>query len=224
MLHHQNLFVLSFAALFLALFCHCSATKFMVGDSAGWIIPPYPTYYSNWSQTHIIRAGDIVEFKFDDKFYNLIQVSQQEYEHCTSLEPLRIFNSSPVILPMKERGVLYFTCSISNYCCLGQKIVIYVQDSPPPPPPPPQSPSPSQAPITISPQLSPNGSAPQPYGSSPPSPTTNTPGTDGGNPPGPTSTPGGNSNAVALVGGRSFTESLGPLLSMLGALLGFWMM
>lgn len=167
------------------------------------------------------------EFKFDDKFYNLIQVSQKEYQHCTSLEPLRIFNSSPVILPLRERGVLFFICNIPNYCCLGQKIVISVhKDSLEKTP----SPSPSQVPITISPHpSSPNASAPQPHGSSsgmssPPSPTTNTSGGNGGNSPGPSSTQEGKSNAVALVGGRSFTVSLGQLLSMLGAFFGLWVM
>ncbi|RDX95977.1 hypothetical protein CR513_21426, partial [Mucuna pruriens] len=219
MLHHQNHFVLSFSALFLAFFCHCSATNFTVGDSSGWVIPPYPTYYSNWSHSHLIRAGDSLEFKFNDKFYNLVQVSQQEYDHCTSLEPLRIFNSSPVILPLKERGVLFFICSISNYCCLGQKIVISVHEHVPPSQNPPSaspSPSPSQVP-TISPQLPPNGSSPQPHGSNgtsnPPSPTTNT---SGGNSPVPSSTQRGKANAVALQGGTSFT------VSMLAAFLGFW--
>ncbi|CAJ1976599.1 unnamed protein product [Sphenostylis stenocarpa] len=190
-----------------------------VGDSAGWIIPPYPTFYNNWTHSHFIRAGDSIEFLFDDKFYNLIQVSQQEYEHCTSLEPLRIFNSSPVILPLKEKGVLFFTCSISNYCCLGQKIAISVhegssQNPPSPSPSPSPSPLPSQVPIIISPpQLSPNGSAPQPHGSSgisSPQPSTgNTSGGNGGNSPVPSSTQDDVNNAVALACGISFSLSLG---------------
>ena len=88
------------------------------------------------------------EFKFDDKFYNLIQVSQKEYQHCTSLEPLRIFNSSPVILPLRERGVMFFICNIPNYCCLGQKIVISVHEGSIEKPPSP-SPSPSQVPTKL---------------------------------------------------------------------------
>lgn len=60
MSQHQNPFVLSFLAFFLAFFCHCSATTFTVGDSAGWIIPPYPAYYSNWSNSNFVRAGDSV--------------------------------------------------------------------------------------------------------------------------------------------------------------------
>ncbi|ESW16208.1 hypothetical protein PHAVU_007G137400 [Phaseolus vulgaris] len=228
MVLHQTPFFLSFLAMFIAFFCHCSATKFTVGDSAGWIIPPYPTYYNNWTHSHFIRAGDSIEFQFDDKFYNLIQVSQQEYEHCTSLQPLRIFNSSPVILPLKERGELFFTCSISNYCCLGQKIMISVHEGSSQNPPSP-SPSPSQVPIIISPpQLSPNGSAPQPHGSSgmssPPPSTGSTSGGNVGNPPVPPSTQNDENNAMALVGARSFTLSLGQVLSIIGAFFGFWVM
>ncbi|KAK7278582.1 hypothetical protein RJT34_23614 [Clitoria ternatea] len=192
MLQHQNPFVLTFSALLLSFFCHCSATQFIVGDSAGWVIPPYPTYYSNWSHSHAIRVGDSLEFDFDDKFYNLIQVSQYEYEHCTSFEPLRVFNSSPVILPLKEKGMLFFICSISNYCCIGQKIAISVHERSSQNPPTP-SPSPSQVPT-----ISPKGSAPQPHGtggrSNPPTSTTNTT-----SPP----TQEGKSNAVALVFERS---------------------
>jgi len=60
MVLHQTPFFLSFLAMFIAFFCHCSATKFTVGDSAGWIIPPYPTYYNNWTHSHFIRAGDSI--------------------------------------------------------------------------------------------------------------------------------------------------------------------
>ncbi|KAK7391550.1 hypothetical protein VNO78_19966 [Psophocarpus tetragonolobus] len=225
MLQHPHPFVLSFSALFLGFFGHCSATTFIVGGSAGWIIPPYPTYYNNWSYSHFIRVGDSIEFKFDDKFYNLIQVSQQEYEHCTSLEPLRIYHSSPVIIPLKERGVLFFICSVPNYCSLGQKIVISVHERSFENPPS-LSPSPSQVPTTIPPQLSTNGSAPQPHGSSgissPPPSTRTTPGGNAGDSPLPSSTQEGKSSA--LVDGTSFAVFLGQLLSMLAAFLGFWVM
>jgi len=119
--------------------------------------------------------------------------------------------------------VLFFTCSISNYCCLGQKIAISVHEPPSP------SPSPSQVPIIIPPpQLSPNASAPQPHGStgmsSPPPSTGNTSGGDVGNSPVPSSTQDDANNAMALIGGRSFTLSLAQVLSILVAFFGFWVM
>ena len=125
--------------------------------------------------------------------------------------------------------MLFFTCSISNYCCLGQKVVISVHEGSSPKPPSPSlspSPSPSQVPIIISPpQLSPNGSAPQPHGSSgmssPPPPAGNTSGGNAGNSPVPSSTQGHVNNAMTLASGRSFTLSLGQVLSIIGVSLAF---
>ncbi|CAL5209012.1 unnamed protein product [Lathyrus oleraceus] len=152
-------FVLLLSSLFLTFLYQCCATQFIVGDSAGWIIPPYPTYYTCWTDSHFIREGDSLEFNFDTKFYNLIQVSKSEYEHCTALEPLKVFNTSPINFPLKEIDVYYFICSVSNYCTLGQKIMIDVhrislQITP----------TPSASPPKISPRSLPNGYAPQPSG------------------------------------------------------------
>ncbi|XP_057426419.1 early nodulin-55-1-like [Lotus japonicus] len=140
------------------------------------------------------------------------QVSQSEYEHCTSLEPVKVFHSSPVIIPLKEKGVYFFTCSILNYCCLGQKIIISVHENSPQNPPTPSPPI-SQVP-SISPQ-----SSPPPLGmSNPPSNMPN--GTDGGNSPVPASThEGEKSNAVALMCRTSFMRGLSSLLA---TFLGFW--
>ncbi|KAF1858982.1 hypothetical protein Lal_00010014 [Lupinus albus] len=75
-------------------------------DSSGWVIPPYPSYYSNWAHSHLMRVGDSLEFHFYHKLYNLVQVRQNDYDHCTTLEPVEIFNSSPAIIPLKEKGTV----------------------------------------------------------------------------------------------------------------------
>ncbi|CAI8603957.1 unnamed protein product [Vicia faba] len=144
---------------FLTFLYQCCATQFIVGDSAGWVIPPYPTYYTSWSDSHIIREGDTLEFNFDTKFYNLIQVSKSEYEHCTALEPLKVFYTSPINFPLKEKDVYYFICSVSNYCSLGQKIIIDVHGASLQ-----NTPAPSASPPKISSRSFPNGYAPQPSG------------------------------------------------------------
>ncbi|KAF1874352.1 hypothetical protein Lal_00008557 [Lupinus albus] len=110
---YQKPFVLSFLALFITCLCHCSATPFIVGDSSGWVIPPYPSYYSNWAHSHLMRVGDSLEFHFYHKLYNLVQVRQNNYDHCTTLEPVEIFNSSPAIIPLKEKGKLYLSDTIN---------------------------------------------------------------------------------------------------------------
>ncbi|XP_004496103.1 blue copper protein 1b-like [Cicer arietinum] len=210
MLQLQNPFVLLLSSLFLTFLHHCSATQFIVGDSAGWVIPPYPTYYTNWTDSYFLREGDSLEFNFDTKFYNLIQVSQSEYEHCTALEPLKVFNSSPVNFPLKERGVYYFICSVSNYCTLGQKIKIYVHQSAPKISPTPSASPPQQKAPMISPQISPNGSVPQPSGSI--------------NPPPPSNVPSPTPGCPSSFQGKKFDIDVKLVCAMLGTFIGFWVM
>ncbi|WJX13835.1 hypothetical protein P8452_04180 [Trifolium repens] len=216
MLQLHNPFVLLLSSLFLTFLYQCSATQFIVGDSAGWVIPPNPTYYNNWTNSNFFREGDSLEFNMDTKFYNLIQVSQSEYDHCTSLEPLKVFNTSPINFPLKEKGVYYFICSVSNYCTLGQKITILVHEIAPQNPPTPSASPPLQQAPKISPKISPNGSAPQP--SIPPaSINVSSPTPQGGNegcPPTPSSIQGVKNNIdVTLL-----------VCAMFGTFLGYWLM
>ncbi|PON70241.1 Phytocyanin domain containing protein [Parasponia andersonii] len=140
----------------------CSSLQYWVGDSL-WTIPPFPDYYSNWSSSHFFKIGDSLVFDFETGRYNVIQVTRQEYESCTSWSPIKIINGGPGIIPLTERGVFYFICNFSNYCSLGQKIDITVHDCresyPPAPAPSPVSP-PSPAPAVVAPSLTPynNGS------------------------------------------------------------------
>lgn len=92
-------------------------------------------------------------FDFETGRYDVIQVSRQDYESCTSLSPLKIFYGGPAIIQLHEQGVFYFICNFSNYCDLGQKIAITVHDCRQVFPP---SPSPSPVSTIIPPSLPPN--------------------------------------------------------------------
>ncbi|XP_059669094.1 blue copper protein-like [Cornus florida] len=59
-------------------------------------------------------------------FTNVMQVSAREYESCTADYAFRTFTSGPATVPLIEKGVFYFVCSVSNYCTLGQKVAITV--------------------------------------------------------------------------------------------------
>ncbi|RYR37911.1 hypothetical protein HN873_029922 [Arachis hypogaea] len=210
MLKHQKGFVLSFSALLLllAMNCHCSSahTQFIVGDSAGWVIPPYPTYYTNWSHNHFFRVGDSLVFNFDPKFYNLMEVSEYEYEHCTSMEPLKVFNSSPAIIQLNQNASFFFVCTIANYCCLGQKLAVSVHQRTHNNKPPSPSPSPSPSPL-------PSHAPPPPTPPLPLPPSASNSNGSAGNPP-----PSSNTTNNAVAFGTNFSVHLLPLL-----LLGFWM-
>ncbi|XP_030551111.1 cucumber peeling cupredoxin-like [Rhodamnia argentea] len=99
--------------------------QYKVGGSI-WSIPPYPTYYSNWSSSHYFLVGDILVFEFESGFYDVMQVSRREYEACTADNPFQSFHAGPVRVPLIEKGMFYFICSVSCYCSLGQKVEVAV--------------------------------------------------------------------------------------------------
>ncbi|KAF7811537.1 cucumber peeling cupredoxin-like [Senna tora] len=236
----RNPFVLSFSPLILLLLLSLfflsssssSATQFTVGDSSGWAIPPYPSFYTNWSKSQSFKVGDSLEFNFNAKFYNLVQVSEYEYEYCSSLNAVRLFNKSPAIIPLSKRGKFFFICNISNYCCSGQKIAISVHESssqtPPSPSPSPSPPPPASATSPSSPPIGPcctvaTSPSPSPSESSinsMPSPSSN--GNGGYNSPEPsTRDVGEKSIGVSLQQATNFSFSVKNLFSMFATLLAF---
>ncbi|KAJ7974818.1 cucumber peeling cupredoxin-like [Quillaja saponaria] len=154
---------------------HSSAgTRYTVGDSP-WNIPPYPTYFDNWSSSNFFRTGDSLVFDFETNLYNLIQVPRQDYEDCTSCNPIKVLTYGPATIPLTHRGVFYFICNISNYCSLGQKISVTVHnyrspDNPTPAPLPSPSPPPTSPVPISSPSSPPKGSVTPPTGTYYPSP------------------------------------------------------
>ncbi|KAI6670035.1 hypothetical protein NL676_004920 [Syzygium grande] len=161
--------------------------QYKVGGSI-WSIPPYPTYYSNWSSSHRFFVSDelrnlisrfnfgpfpslvlfdhsvigciksvprsfllfVSVFEFRTGFYNVMQVSRREYEDCTADNPFRSFRTGPARVPLIEKGVFYFICSVSCYCSLGQKVEVAVYHHPVPVAvPPPDIVPPPTGPTTV---------------------------------------------------------------------------
>ncbi|CAH9147419.1 unnamed protein product [Cuscuta epithymum] len=118
----------------------CGVVEHRVGgEEWGWTIPPHHHFYGNWSSSRSFRPGDTLLFDFDPVFYNLIQVSNREYDACTANQPFQAFtdHAPPLIIPLRESGVFYYLCSLLNYCSLGLKLNVSVQPPTPSPLPPP---------------------------------------------------------------------------------------
>ncbi|KAG2669486.1 hypothetical protein I3843_14G036900 [Carya illinoinensis] len=156
-----------------------SGVKYQV--SSIWSIPPFPTYYSNWSLSHFFRTGDFLSFDFETGHNDVIQVSRQEYESCTACNPLRVINIGPAIVPLAEKGVFYFISNFSNYCGLGLKVSVWVHGCSEGLQPTP-SPSPSPSPLRVPPSSSPAPTPRTRNGSNSPAPTP-APSPDDGYPP-----------------------------------------
>lgn len=97
------------------------------------------------------------DFDFDSGFYDVIEVSRGEYDSCSTNQPFKAFVDGPAVVDLTEKGVFYFICNISNYCRLGQKVSVIVEEKAvdiapnlsPSPSPSANSPYSSQAPSVL---------------------------------------------------------------------------
>ncbi|KAL1559463.1 mavicyanin-like [Salvia divinorum] len=99
-----------------------------VGDSI-WSIPPTNNFYKNWSSSYIFHTGDTLYFDFDSGLYNVLQVSRGEFDMCTGYEPYKTFIDGPATIPLLMKGVFYYVCNVSNYCALGLKLWVIVEQT-----------------------------------------------------------------------------------------------
>ncbi|XP_057789256.1 mavicyanin-like [Salvia miltiorrhiza] len=104
------------------------ALQHRVGDSI-WSIPPTINFYKNWSSSYTFHTGDSLYFDFDSGLYNVLQVSRGEFDRCTGDEPYNAAYDGPATIPLPLKGVSYYICNVSNYCALGQKVWIIVEQS-----------------------------------------------------------------------------------------------
>ncbi|GER54971.1 early nodulin-like protein 1 [Striga asiatica] len=109
----------------------------VVGDSI-WSIPPTHDFYSNWSTSYSFHVGDTLYFDFDSGFYDVNLVLRGEFDSCSGAHAVRAFVEGPVFFRLSRKGAFYFVCGVSNYCSLGMKVSVVVDD---------RSESPSSSPV-----------------------------------------------------------------------------
>ncbi|TVU45894.1 hypothetical protein EJB05_05403 [Eragrostis curvula] len=105
-----------------------AATDHVVGGpDSMWCIPPSAGLYEAWAANTTFVAGDNLVFRFEMGFYDVVLVSKKEYDDCTAGDPYNSFSAGPAVVPL-EAGVHYYVCSVGNYCSLGVKFFVTVQN------------------------------------------------------------------------------------------------
>ncbi|XP_037443245.1 umecyanin-like [Triticum dicoccoides] len=109
--------------------CAVTATDHVVGGSL-WTIPTSSDHYSNWAGNRTIFAGDNLVFRFDAGMYDVVQVGQWEYNRCSWEDPYSdTLKSSPAVFHLLFADANYYVCTIANYCSLGVKLYVQVQQA-----------------------------------------------------------------------------------------------
>ncbi|KAG4959710.1 hypothetical protein GLYMA_13G158200v4 [Glycine max] len=133
---------------------------FIVGETAGWIVPGNASFYTAWASGKNFRVGDVLVFNYASNTHNVEEVTKANFDACSSASPIATFTTPPARVTLNKSGQHFFICGIPGHCLGGQKLAINVTGSstatPPSaaaPPTTPSSPSPAGA-VTPPPQNS----------------------------------------------------------------------
>ncbi|KAL3526555.1 hypothetical protein ACH5RR_011211 [Cinchona calisaya] len=120
----------------------CAVSRLItVGDNPGWT----PNVnYTDWASHQHLYVGDWLLFRFDKRYYNVVEVNKTNYEQCNEREFItNITKGGRDVFQVTEARPYYFI-SRGGYCYNGMKVTINVEASPPAPAPAPANSSPSK--------------------------------------------------------------------------------
>ncbi|XP_026410931.1 mavicyanin-like [Papaver somniferum] len=106
-----------------------TASTYDVGDTSGWTTMGNIDY-NKWSSSKSIHVGDTIRFVYNPKYHNVLQVTSQDYESCTTTSPLATYTTGNDSIQIKGDDThYYFICGVPGHCKIGQKVDIQVSDS-----------------------------------------------------------------------------------------------
>ncbi|XP_045811347.1 lamin-like protein [Trifolium pratense] len=103
-----------------------------VGGPKGW---NQNVNYTTWSSQEHIYVGDWLIFKFDKRYYNVLEVNKTSYENCIDITFIKnVTRGGRDVVQLTEAKTYYFL-SAGGYCFHGMKVAVNVQDQSPAPSP-----------------------------------------------------------------------------------------
>ncbi|RDX76001.1 hypothetical protein CR513_44053, partial [Mucuna pruriens] len=93
-------------------------TTYVVGDAAGWTFN-----VNNWPNGKSFMAGDILEFRYNRFFHNVLQVSAEGYKRCIPTLDSKLYWSGDDHIQLNP-GLNYFICGFPFHCLRGMKLAI----------------------------------------------------------------------------------------------------
>eukprot|EP00249_Psilotum_nudum_P002156 c15050_g2_i1 orf=228-749(+) len=115
-------------ALFLSFVTPAMGTQYNVGDSAGWGLSGVD--YSTWAGRYQYKVGDSLFFQYAAGSHSVLQVSQPDFQTCTTTNPISSDNSAGnTVVTLASPGTYYFICGFPGHCGQGMKFGISVNPS-----------------------------------------------------------------------------------------------
>ncbi|QCD92650.1 lamin-like protein [Vigna unguiculata] len=99
-----------------------------VGGSKGWI--NHDVNYTQWSAQQHVYVGDWLLFKFDKRYFNVLEVNETSYENCIDRDFIsNVTRGGRDVVQMTEARTYYYL-SGGGYCFHGMKVAVNVQQLP----------------------------------------------------------------------------------------------
>ncbi|KAK4558384.1 hypothetical protein RGQ29_007934 [Quercus rubra] len=122
------------------------AVVYTVGESQGWTTH---VDYKSWAANKTFHVGDIINFQYNAKNNDVIEVSREDFHTCNLRSPLAFFSSGRDMINMSYPRHYYYVCTTPGHCLDGQKVdirVLKIPKSTPPTPSPTPTPNPRTSP------------------------------------------------------------------------------
>eukprot|EP00253_Pinus_taeda_P017082 PITA_17082 len=124
-----------------------SAVVHNVGDKSGWIIGVLN--YTAWAAPIRFHVGDSLVFLYNKRVHNVLEVTEEDYDLCTTSRPLASHSDGNTTVILKTAGNHYYICGFPGHCSAGQRLGIRVSRAANVlPGSPSHSPAPSSSPLT----------------------------------------------------------------------------
>ncbi|XP_071692071.1 chemocyanin-like [Rutidosis leptorrhynchoides] len=143
------------------------AVDHTVGGSGGW---DTSTNFASWASGETFNVGDNLVFNFLPN-HSVLEVSKDDYDSCTTSNPISTNALTPVTVTLTAAGSRYFICGTPGHCDQGMKVEIDTVSAASSAPPPTTTSTP------------PSSDSPPPTTATPPPSTTTTPPPSSNSPP-----------------------------------------
>ncbi|XP_057969299.1 umecyanin-like [Malania oleifera] len=107
-----------------------SAMTHVVGGSFGWTVPPNKTFYQEWAKPRTFGVGDELMFPFRIGMYNVLEVSEKDFNACTQDNVVEMYYKGPTIVSLNKTGGHFFYSGVGLQCEIGLKLAINVTSGP----------------------------------------------------------------------------------------------
>ncbi|KAH7860172.1 hypothetical protein Vadar_010159 [Vaccinium darrowii] len=114
-----------FLVLFTGLIGCLQAHQFSVGGKEGWVLNPSENY-THWAQRLRFQVNDTLLFKYDKGSNSVLVVTKEEYENCSTQNPIEKMDGGDSVFKFDRSGPFYFISGNETNCEKGQKLIIVV--------------------------------------------------------------------------------------------------